>query len=171
MFSNCGSISMGFRPTTITTCFWSSSTYTFRANGTFRSTRGTDQTRVSEISFRRGPRVFQRQVIRGGNFRTGHSQGSNTTNCRERREQREERERGRTYKDVGDTAAAALGAPSVGGLDVEAENASSVTAKTRHGSYLTAQWVNGESRRVLSPENLIPDLGVCSLVWVFRLAE
>lgn len=77
----------------------------------------------------------------------------------------------KTYKDIGDTAATIFGAPFVGGLHVEAENASSVTAKARHGSYLTAQWVNGKSWRVLPSENLIPDLGVCSLVRVFCLAE
>ena len=78
-------------------------------------------------------------------------------------------QRRKSYKNVGDTAATVLSASSVGGLDVEPENASSITAKTRHRSYLTAQWVNGESWRVLPPENLIPDLGVCSLVRVFRL--
>lgn len=78
-------------------------------------------------------------------------------------------QRRKSYKDVGDAAATVLSASSVGGLDVEPENASSITAETRHRSYLTAQWVNGESWRVLPPENLIPDLGVCSLVRVFRL--
>lgn len=74
-----------------------------------------------------------------------------------------------TYKDVGNAAATILGAPSIRGLDVKAENASSVTAKTRHGSYLTAQWVNGESWGVFSAENLITYLCVHALVRVFRL--
>lgn len=76
-----------------------------------------------------------------------------------------------TYKDVGDAAASVLGAPSVGGLHVEAENASSVTAETRHRSYLTAQWVNGETWSIFPAKNLVADLGVCPLVRVFRLAR
>lgn len=61
----------------------------------------------------------------------------------------------RTYEDVGDAATPALGTLSVGGLDVETEDATGVAAKTRHGSHLTAEWVNGETRGVLPAKNLV----------------
>lgn len=61
----------------------------------------------------------------------------------------------RTYEDIGDAAAPVLGTLSVSGLDVETEDATGVTAKTRHRSHLTAEWVNGETRGILSTENLV----------------
>lgn len=62
---------------------------------------------------------------------------------------------GWTYENVGDAAAPVLGALSVSGLDVETEDATGVAAKTRHGSHLTAEWVNGETRSILPAKNLV----------------
>jgi len=61
-----------------------------------------------------------------------------------------------TYEDIGNAAAPVLGALSISGLDVETEDATGVAAKeTRHGSHLTAEWVNGETRGILLAKNLI----------------
>lgn len=74
-----------------------------------------------------------------------------------------------TYEDIGDAAAPVLGALSVSGLDVETEDTAGVTAKTRHGSHLTAEWVNGETRGVLPAKNLVAYLTVYPQVRIFGL--
>lgn len=74
-----------------------------------------------------------------------------------------------TYKDIGDAASSVLGALSVGGLDVETEDATGVAGETRHGSHLTAEWVNGETRGVLPTENLVAYLAIYPQIRIFSL--
>lgn len=90
-----------------------------------------------------------------------------------------ERERGKetgnveyvrqTYKDIGDAAPSVFGALSVGGLDVETEDATGVAAETRYGSHLTAEWVNGEARGILPAKNLVTYLAVYPQIRILSL--
>lgn len=75
----------------------------------------------------------------------------------------------RTYKNVGNAAATIFSAPSVGGLDIEAENATGVPRKTTDRSHLTTKWVNGESRRIFSAKNLVADFTVYPSVRILGL--